>query len=302
MGVGTVVVALSSVFSVTNCASEDSLPGTDFGSDADAGVSIGGDASIHLGSQGGASAAPTERLSALCGRGSCVPDDGAACDPGNSLGGYGGNLETGDDGPSERTCRVIHDCGSGSCMPLRTCGWSGSGERGDPCFDSADCSEGFACVGDALTGSCQPYCCRGTTASCGPEDFCGARPLAGGDGPLVPVCIPTEPCSLVDPFPCPPGRSCACTGNRACVVVRPNGQTACAVPGEGKEGDSCTGIEPGECAHGYVCSPASGCLKLCNPLGADGGCDEKASCQTPAGFPSDLGVCVLNATGAGVAK
>jgi hypothetical protein len=102
MGVGTVVVALSSVFAVTNCASEDSLQGTDFGSDADAGVSLGGDASIHLGSQGGASAAPTERLSALCGRGSCVPDDGAACEPSNSLGGYGGNLGAGDEsGPSE---------------------------------------------------------------------------------------------------------------------------------------------------------------------------------------------------------
>jgi hypothetical protein len=122
-------------------------------------------------------------------------------------------------------------------------------------------------VGDALTGSCQPYCCRGTTASCGPEDFCGARPLAGGDGPLVPVCIPTEPCSLVDPFPCPPGRSCTCTGDRACVVVRPNGQTACAVPGEGKEGDSCTGIEPGGVRSRLRLLASIGLLEAMQPIG-----------------------------------
>ncbi|HSC88416.1 MAG TPA: hypothetical protein VLC09_14135, partial [Polyangiaceae bacterium] len=109
-------------------------------------------------------------------------------------------------------------------------------------------------------------------------------------------------CQLSDPFPCMEGQSCTCSGDRACMVVRSDGQTACAVPGAGKQGDPCTGDTPGECAHGFVCSSAAGCLRLCSPLEDVDGCGEEESCQTPADFPPDLGVCVTDSGSAAVAK
>ncbi len=278
-----------------NCAASSGDSDLDGGVGTDAGVDVGDSSIIDLGPQGGAGGASASHLSALCGQGDCIPDGGESCAAGGA--GYGG---MGGAGPT--ACRLDVTCVGVACQGQRTCGTVGVGERGAPCFDSADCSAGLGCVGDTDTGSCQPICCSGTVATCGSDEFCGARPLVGVQGALVPVCVPTENCPLSDPFPCPEGRSCACTGDRACVVVRADGQTACAVPGKGTTGAPCNGNEPGECAHGYVCSSAAGCIQLCSPLASDNGCQDGQTCQTPADFPVDLGVCVDDTAGNQVAK
>jgi len=292
-----------------NCSSSDGVI-ADSGSADDEGNSRGGGSTIDLNSPGGGGNTGADGLSPLCGVGSCMPDDAKSCDLGmggeSAQGGQGGAsgfpAGPGDLGPQGSSCQVSTVCDGDECAPQRSCGAVGSGERGAPCFGSSDCAAGFACIGDTATGSCQPYCCRGTTDACGAQDFCGSRPLVGAEDTLVPVCVPTEKCSLTEPFPCPEGRSCGCSGDRACVVVRSDGQTACAVPAKGKDGDTCSGDEPGACAHGYVCSEGSGCLKLCNTVGSESGCDQGDSCQTPAGFPTDLGVCVSHVDGDSVAK
>lgn len=280
-----------------------------------------GNTSLDIDGLGGSAGDTSTGLSQLCGTGSCVPDDAESCElpGGGGAGGMGGEAgfggefglpeNSGDLGPQGASCQVVvgSECPNGVCPVQRVCSDVGAGKTGEPCFGSADCRAGLACVGEGSAGSCQPYCCRGTLDSCASDEFCDARPVAGsaqaaGGVQMVPVCVPLEGCALTDPFPCPEGRNCTCSGDRACVVVRPDGKTACAVPGKGREGDSCSGNEPAECAHGYVCSPAAGCLKLCSTVASDSGCAAQDTCQTPSDFPLDLGVCISSPDGPSVAK
>ncbi|HSC89499.1 MAG TPA: hypothetical protein VLC09_19590, partial [Polyangiaceae bacterium] len=174
-----------------NCSAADGWE-DDSGADGDADLGAPSDdgSSIDIRPGGAGGAGPGESLSALCGAGACVPDDLSGCEGGAAgLGGEGGQGEL---GPRGDSCQLVVDCQGEGCTTSRECAASGSGVRGAPCFASSDCEAGMACVGDSATGSCQPYCCRGTQASCGESDFCGARPLVGSGGTLVPVCLPTE--------------------------------------------------------------------------------------------------------------
>jgi len=214
------------------------------------------------------------------------------------LGGLSGSLpEGGAAGASSSgfACRVIAE----DEEPVASCEVAGSGKLNAPCFSGSDCAAGFACVQAGLAGVCRPYCCEGES-SCTqsspdklyPNTYCTERPLLG-DSPSdvtlsVPVCMTAERCDLREPFPCPEGATCQCSGERACMVVGASGITACVVPGVGAPGEACP------CQYGSVCAEAtSTCVKLCL-LGRTEGelsCG-KGRCQESTQLPAGFGVCV----------
>jgi hypothetical protein len=271
---------------------------------------------LDLRGMGGAEGGVAQGINSLCGVGSCLPDDpdactaeamgGAAGGPGELLGGAAGSVsfDPGDLGGVAIGCRVelTRDCEGVSCPISRSCQSAGAGEESDPCVSSGDCRAGLACVGEGVSGVCRPYCCAGSANSCATGTFCDERPLPESPQHSVPVCLPVDGCTLTESFPCLDGESCACKGERACIVVRSDGATACAVPGPGQLGDPCTGAEAAECAHGFVCSPSAGCMKLCSTVAPISECPAGGTCQTPSEFPANLGVCVGAVGGSPVTK
>lgn len=271
---------------------------------------------LDLGGLGGSRGEAIQGLHPLCGAGSCLPDDAEACTfegsggagggPGESMGGAAGSVSfnPGDLAEVGTACRVgtAADCEGESCDVVRSCRPSGASDVGNPCVAAEDCRAGLACVGEGVSGVCRPYCCAGTENSCSTGTFCDERPLPEAPQIYVPVCIPIDSCALSEPFPCPAGGECTCKGDRACIVVRSDGATACTVPGPGQLGDPCTGAEAAECAHGFVCSPSAGCMKLCSTVAQESECPEGGTCQAPSEFPPDLGVCVGTSNGAPVTK
>jgi hypothetical protein len=264
---------------------------------------------------GGAGNAP---LDPLCGAGECVPEDAESCAgamggaggaSGEALGGAAGGLsyDPGDLDGRGLSCRVASDpsCTLEQCDVVRSCLPSGASKSGDPCVAGADCGAGLACVGDGLSGTCRPYCCEGTARSCDSGTFCDEQRLPDSQGTYVPVCLPVDGCSLAEPFPCPEGQECTCQGDKACVVVRADGATACTLPGSGRAGDPCTGLKTAECAHGFVCSPSAGCIQLCSRTSAEdqvSDCPDGGYCQPLSELPADIGVCVGASSGSGAAK
>ncbi|HEY1537532.1 MAG TPA: hypothetical protein VGF76_26110 [Polyangiaceae bacterium] len=175
------------------------------------------------------------------------------------------------------------------------CAVLGPGGNNAPCLTSSDCQAGFGCVGDQASGLCQRYCCQDADA-CGTDTYCTERPLrdavtnaassATASPLLIPVCVPAENCDLSAPYPCTAGTQCACKTGTACLVVRSDGTTTCAVPGKGKAGEACP------CAWDHVCSAATNeCLKLC-PTSGVATCDNGGKCQSAAELPDGWGVCV----------
>lgn len=265
---------------------------------------------IGIGWSGG-STGNLDDLDPRCGEALCSPDDPAACDPPSGQGGAGGeggqgggsafggsaglSANPGDLGEIEASCQVTQEdpeCKGASCARTATCLPTGTQIAEASCLSPADCGPGLACIdiGSAV-GVCKPYCCEGG-ASCAGDTYCSAAPLLGTPEVEVPVCAPLDDCSLRDPYPCPEGEECTCTADLACVVVRPDGRTACIEPGEGTNGDACTSLTAGECAHGYVCSPSLGCLAVCQTEGGEAVCAAEQLCQSPSGFPIALGICV----------
>lgn len=248
---------------------------------------------------------PGEDLDPLCGSGACVPDDASECDEGaggaggaageNTAGAAGGiSFDPGDLDGSARSCQVgrASTCKTPPCEVVRSCQPAGASEESEPCVTSADCSPGLACVGEGLTGVCRKYCCEGTERACGESQFCDERALPEAPDVFVPVCLPVDDCPLSDPFPCPEGQECTCKDDRACVVVRKDGATACTIPMSGRAGDPCTGDKTAECAHGFVCSPVAGCMELCSTVAEVSTCPEGGTCLAVSEFHSELGVCV----------
>jgi hypothetical protein len=179
---------------------------------------------------------------------------------------------------------------------ISQCALAGTGAANAPCLTSSDCQAGFGCVGDESSGLCQRYCCQDADA-CEHDTYCAERPMrdaivngqAQGSGdtsraPMIPVCVPAVNCDLAEPHPCM-GKQCACTGDTACLVVRSDGTTTCAVPGSGKAGDACP------CAWGYLCSAATTrCLQLCYTR--DAGACGKGKCQAASELPDGWGLCI----------
>lgn len=266
-----------------------------------------------IGGEGTGGSSSASMLHPLCGRvGDCIPDSPFSC---SGMGGMGGgdgmmgaaggvNLGAEELQRGGMSCQVMlpPDCEGVSCTAERMCAPSGASVAGEPCIAASDCAPGLACVGESVSGVCRPVCCAGTEASCGTESYCDERQLLETPELYVPVCLPVDDCPLTDPFPCPEGKDCACEGPKACVVVRSDGATACTVPQGGQAGDACPGIETAECAHGFVCSPSAGCMKLCSTVSQEEECPDGGTCQSPPDFPADLGLCVGAGTGSNATK
>jgi len=174
--------------------------------------------------------------------------------------------------------------------PMRGCALAGAGRENEPCTSATDCSAGFACVGEGEAGICRPYCCSVGQDPCAPGDYCGERTLWGSELE-VPVCVRADNCSLSQEYPCQSDAECQCQEGTACLVVRSDGTTTCAVPGEGQVGDACP------CASGHVCSQASGtCLKLCETV-VDGDQCDGGICQVAPNLPDNWGVCIQTDSG-----
>ncbi len=197
--------------------------------------------------------------------------------------------------PTIYGCQVQRGTGlKGSA--LSQCALVGPGGNNAPCLTSSDCQAGFGCVGDQTSGLCQRYCCKDADA-CEPDTYCAERPMrdavvngqAMGSGdtstaPMIPVCVTAVNCDLAEAYPCK-NKQCTCTDDTACLVVRSDGTTTCAVPGSGKAGDTCP------CAWGYVCSAATNqCLQLCYTRGS-ATCGN-GKCQSASELPDGWGVCI----------
>src|SRR6478735_1377206 len=266
-------------------------PNEEAGAGSDAAVSGQAGANGEGGS-GGDSAGPLERSGAgeggASGAAGASGASGAAGDAG-SAGAAGSVAVT----SPQYACQVQRTPGEPD-VPFSSCVLAGLGGEDAPCLTSDDCQASLGCVGDQSAGKCQRYCCQDAD-DCEAGTYCAERPLrdatinrASGSSTkplLVPVCVHAENCDLSAPYPCPKGGDCGCPTGKACLVVRSDGTTTCAVPGTGKLGDSCP------CAWGYVCSAASNeCLELCYTRGS-GTCGE-GRCQSASQLPDGWGVCV----------
>ena len=216
--------------------------------------------------------------SSLCGNG-CMPSADADAGPcGQGTGGAGGAGS-----PDMGGCRLAYDSNSQSVQG--TCGEVGALTEASPCFATADCALGLACVGSGA-GACRPLCC-GDLEACAPGTYCAPQPLVsdGPNGPdddsdvLVPVCVLASQCTLLDDG--------TCTDGQICTIVRVDGTTSCVDPGDGQLGEACP------CAAGFVCATGiNECMKLCK-IGQSGGCPESYTCQGGATvYPAGFGVCV----------
>ncbi len=251
------------------------------------------------------SGAPTTSQAGAAG----ATGDGGSSSSDNVGSGFGGNMSATlpDDGgsggatgasgaagaPSARFGCQVQRAVAAPASVVSQCGVVGLGGSNAPCLTSSDCQAGFGCIGDQSSGLCQRYCCQDADA-CGPGTYCAERPLrdavinaqgATGHSLVIPVCVPAENCDLGAPYPCPAGLSCTCGKGTACLVVRADGTTTCAVPGSGKVGDRCP------CAWGHVCSAATDqCLKLCYTR--DAAACGTGKCQSATELPDGWGVCV----------
>jgi hypothetical protein len=222
---------------------------------------------------------------------------GASSDAGAANAGAGGAASV--PTPPQFSCQVLRTAEAPGA-PVAQCAVVGTGGVNAPCLTSSDCGldsklGALGCVGDANAGFCQPYCCKGDN-TCAVGSYCAERPLRdaltnasssrnAAPTVMIPVCVPAENCDLSTPYPCPTGTECACKSDTACVVVRADGTTTCAVPGAGAVGDACP------CAWGNVCSVATNrCLKLCFTRGSST-CGTGA-CQASSELPEGWGVCV----------
>jgi len=267
---------------------------------ASAGGATGGSAPTGFGGQspnagglgdGGAAGEPSFGGG---GTGGAIAGGGAAGEGGASEAGAAGQ-PIGAGGAAESPtygCQVqLVTVGTSSTLTSQ-CAPAGTGATDAPCISSADCAAGLGCVGDQTSGLCEPFCCSGDTLSCGTGTYCAERTLrdarasntSSAAAPLVPVCVPAQNCDLSVPYPCT-GAQCQCQNGTACLVVRSDGTTTCAMPGAGKAGDACP------CAWGLVCSAATKqCVTLCYTRGA-ATCGT-GKCQASADLPDGFGVCV----------
>lgn len=262
---------------------------------------------IGIGWTGGATGGLDE-LDPRCGDAECSPDDPEACEPyaqggaggeggaATALGGLGGlSANPGDLGEVAASCQVratVADCEGTECERQALCLPTGMQGADASCLSPEDCGPGLACIDIGGTvGVCKPYCCEGGS-SCTGDTYCSTARLLGEPGIDVPVCAPLDDCNPFETYPCPTDRECTCTGDLACIVVRPDGRTACSQAGNGLSGDDCDSLTSGDCAHGLVCSPTLGCMQICQTMGEDAECSEGALCQSPSGFPTALGVCI----------
>lgn len=259
---------------------------------AEQSLGFGDGGAAGAGGWGGTAGAGGDRASGSGGQSGDGAAGGAGASGASGQDGAGGTLS----GPSQYACRVV----PAARRPRAECAAAGDGDLDAPCFSSADCQASLACVTERAIGRCRPFCCAGEeVCDAFPGTYCAERglhdALEASASPLaVPVCVAAQNCRLDEP-PCAREGECECALPTACLVVRSDGSTACAEPGEGKVGDACP------CEYGTVCSQATQtCVKLCN-VGAPSDCATEADdpptparpgrCQASAALPEGFGVC-----------
>jgi hypothetical protein len=221
----------------------------------------------------------------LCGKGACVvgaSPDGCAIPPNLTTG-------TGPDGAPGEACELVP---SSSGPAHAACAAVGPSGDGGPCMQAADCGAGLGCVETANGGVCRPYCC-GNVEACPDKSYCAPRPMAEDDTTKIPVCVPTDGCTLLPSADsCPqtgnePGPGC-CPAGLACFIVRADGTTTCLPEGKGALGEPCP------CEAGYVCSKLTNqCKKLCHLNNDSVDCPGGGKCQGGSmAYPPGFGVCV----------
>ncbi|MGO9834586.1 MAG: hypothetical protein ACLP1X_10245 [Polyangiaceae bacterium] len=173
------------------------------------------------------------------------------------------------------------DASAGSTAVSAVCLPGGQGLDGFPCRGPDDCAPAYECVG--TTPTCQRYCCGGNDA-CVSLQFCDIQPTALSPATKVPVCMPMQPCTLLDTLSCPAGETCA--------VVRDDGSKSCVAIGAVGAGEDC---ETDHCESGLVCLGTPGtrsCYVLCHTSKTTE-CASSQKCQ--GGLPlfpdPDVGIC-----------
>ncbi len=217
----------------------------------------------------------------LCGDGPCAPGPGDGCEGESEARGARNEDEGPIQGATARGCHVVADDDGD---PETVCVTVGEGEVDAPCQTGADCGPGTTCVPTEQSGNqtpagiCRPYCCD-DVENCGDGSFCAPRPQIEDPDLDVPVCVAVTPCELLEDGSCPVGTTC--------LVVREDGTTSCAQPGNG-------GLcEPCPCAAGFVCAIHTGlCEKLCRTDGTGDECGSGFCQGGSSDYPAGIGVCV----------
>jgi hypothetical protein len=163
-----------------------------------------------------------------------------------------------------------------ACLP------AGLGLNGALCRAPADCAPGYECV--ASDGTCRHYCCTGNSACLPDVQFCDIQQTAQASPLSVPVCMPIEPCALLQPGACPLHETCA--------VVREDGSKSCVAVGNASVGESC---ETDHCKADLVCLGAPRyhhCYSLCK-MTQPGQCPPTQTCKggLPLFVDPGFGVC-----------
>jgi hypothetical protein len=223
----------------------------------------------------------------------CVPDcDGKQC----GANGCGGNCGT---CPGNATCQggqcvcepncYGKDCGDDGCG-----GTCGTCSGGNPCISGNCCAptcDGKECGSDGCGGSCgicgSGDVCQGgscCTPTCGGKE-CGSNGCGGTCG----TCSSGENCEsgqcVADPNDCDPVYNSGCSYPNQCILLS-NESTACALAGNGTQGDYCSSTTP--CAGGHSCF-AGTCRKICDKYSGEG-CSGMTTCQGVSGW-TQFGAC-----------
>lgn len=222
-----------------------------------------------------------------------------------------------------QSCHVLNqDCPDGDkCIPITqgfesltwdatTCvsGVADPDEQGEPCELTPSaardtCAAGLMCadVSDTTqTGTCRPFCPADDQASCGEKAFCSTFPQPVGlcreqCDPLAPTCDAGYSCL---PFFDGPGDPNTGFDGFACLPI---------APGTIGPPFKCSGLSPGQCEAGSICTPAGAlvnppfeypqCRRYCQPSLNGSDCSAEMPTCSPLILPpnsaaAELGVCI----------
>jgi hypothetical protein len=181
-------------------------------------------------------------------------------------------------------CHVEHAANDAGVAPV--CTPAGGLTESDPehCTGPTDCAAGYECVAG---GKCQPYCCAGECSH--QDEFCDIQTTFADPSIRVPVCMPIDPCGLLD------SSGGSCPPNQTCAVVRDDGATSCVAVGPREAGDDCS---TDHCARGLVCLGTSverSCYILCHmaPHTTECASTPKQTCKggIPLSPVAGIGIC-----------
>jgi hypothetical protein len=192
-------------------------------------------------------------------------------------------LDLGTEEPRIAQSCYIRPAGTGVTTECAPAGMLGDG---DACNDSHDCSAVHECVEVDQKAACRPVVCS-VPADCSKWTYYQEAPLRANGVTrrefLIPVCVPTDNCVLLEPNQCPAGKVCAIVGTR--------GDTTCLEPGSAKIGEPCD--DDNACTEGLLCSKlVNQCVKLCHVDPQNEDCRPGICQGGNRSLPDGFGICV----------